>query len=790
MIVESQRGLTVSMAGVPVVRGSWFQYYEPGWSKGYYSSNWSPQEVTRTANGYQMRFKGPDGRAEGDFTFALQGKQITVDFEFRWKGTSPVNVELCAGMLWAPALAAGKLLIDGQAARELKTPASVKDEISARSYGLGKDIRWAGPLGNLGVGGGESWQLFDARNYNQDWARNRELFWLGIEEVQVTPLIPKRLRLTLDLAAKPPTRGMTVPVMRVSTVPVEIGPGEPYSLLPRPKRFEAGEYVVLAKPWLTNRPAQTKILRDELARRWQPFREVKSAIPLVTLERDSKLAAEAFRIETTEKGVTVWAAGEPGWNHAVRLLPRLTKPQSGGLALPSGTLEDEPSIAWRGAHLFVGPRANEFQRRLWDNVLLPMRFNHVVLQCERTAWKAIPGTATAITMPRSALADLFAWYRQNGVEPIPMIQSFGHMEWLFANGKNSDAAFNPNVLYSVDPRKPATTRLLNSIWDEAVELLKPSALHFGLDEINMRGWPDEPGLVTDLWTKQMGFLASISKRHGLPMMLWGDMALDKSEAPDAQNGDSPAHAAARRAAIPKGSFITDWHYKADARPNTFAGVLELWEREGMKPIASGWNRPENILGFAAAAAQTGAGYLQTTWAGYESFEGSLFNNLDQYVAFVRAGEAAWNGGGAALLEAGEVFCELMYGEPKSVGARPGVKLSASKAVNLGSVLTGDEVGEIQLLLTRPERASRIRMEVATGVAGEEGEPVAEIIMGGQRKMLRYGHHVRAASDPRPCLYTRKGWLEFKLDNPQLTRIQFTATSRHLGFRADQILLMK
>lgn len=792
MLVESQRGFTLKIAGIPLVRGSWFQYFEPGWTKGYYSSNWNSQEVQKGPDGYTVRFRGADGRASGTQQYKLVGNRVVIEYEFRWAGEKPVQVELCAGMLWAPAMAAGSLQVDGVRLRNLSVASPPRAELTARTFGVGTKLGWQGPLGSIEVNAQEPLRLFDARGYDQEWAQNRELFWLGTSDLHIEPNVPKRLRVEFALGLA--TRRKAPPVtLTAKTSPTVISPDlRQAAVVPTPKEVDFAGRMVPKQAWITDKPAYTKVLREELALRWESFPEPRSADPLVTLRIDSRLPPEGFALAITDHGVVLAGSDERGWLHGLRLLPRLASPLNGHLSLAKGTLKDWPAIAWRGAHLFVGPRAEEFQQRLWTRVLLPMRLNHVILQCERTDWKSVPGIKSPITMPRESLARLFDWYRSRRVEPIPMIQSFGHMEWLFANGKNRDAAFNPEVLYSVDPRKPATRAILNAVWDEAVDLLKPTAIHFGLDEVNMRGWPENPQLVTDLWTQQLAFLGAIAERHRKPMMLWGDMALDKSEAPDAQNGDSLGHATSRRRAIPKGSTITDWHYRADDRPETFTPVLELWKREGFQVIASGWYRPENIRGLAAAAAKAKAGYLQTTWAGYESFEGSLFANFAQYSAFVRAGQAAWTGSSQEpLFNADEMFRDLMYGRPKLVSAKQALKVEVGAApLELDSLLSGKGASGIEIRLPKAERFRALRLELETYATGDEGEAVGIVATDKASFPLLYGRHVRSSSDRLPVLFADSdGVLEIPLRGI-VSSIKFRPLSNYLGLRIKQITVIR
>lgn len=307
-------------------------------------------------------------------------------------------------------------------------------------------------------------------------------------------------------------------------------------------------------------------------------------------------------------------------------------------------LQGKPATAWRGVHLFVGPTALAFHKKLWTNVLLPLGYNKVVLQCERTEWNCLPNVRGGINMPRKDLANLCDWYRSKGVEPIPLVQSFGHAEWLFQKKANLDLAYNPKIPYAVDPRNPKVKPLFQKLWKEVIQVTKAKTIHFGLDEVDLRGFAKkDPALVTKLWRIQLPMLAKIAKRHKVKMMLWGDEILAPGQAPDATNAPTAEIAAARRAVIPKGAYIADWHYRRDPTPALFATSLALLKKEGFIPIASTWYKPENIRGFVTAAVDARCGVLQTTWAGYESSEANMFKSMNQFSAMVLTADYAWNG---------------------------------------------------------------------------------------------------------------------------------------------------
>ncbi|RYG45456.1 hypothetical protein EON79_12590, partial [bacterium] len=594
--VRSGSGLTVQAGGVPLVRGAWFQYYAPGWTAGYYSSGRETQKVMRVdADTVNLEFASADGRARGTQTYHRDGDRLIVDYRFEWTGDEPARVELGVGQIWAPAFQAGAILAGGAATRPATAQSYPPEGIEARRYGTSaKQFGLSAPAAKIDVATDRPLVLFDARGYDQPWAEGRSLLWLGVQDLVVEKDKPATLRVEWriqpgqPLAAKPISLKLAAQPVPNALTPV---PERPV-LIPKPSKDQLNweKTLPLTGNWAfpVGRFRGFAEFETALKRR---FRIPVTAGPPVDIDGGTAklgLKPGGYRIIVTPTKISVIGQEDEGLRYGLHRLAQLAFVKDGQLHLPTGLLLDQPVREFRGVHLFVGPEANAFQKRLWERVLFPLGFNKVVLQCERTDWESTPGIRTAGTMNRKDLARLFAMYRAMNVEPIPLIQSFGHMEWLFANGKNLDFALNPAVPYTIDPRKPETQALLKKLWAEAAALLKPSRFHFGLDEVAMRGLPENPSLVTQMWETHLPFLGGIARSHQAGMMLWGDQALAPGEGPDASLGDDRDNAARRRKAIPKGAEITDWHYKADPRFSNFTRVLQLWKSEGFRPIASTW----------------------------------------------------------------------------------------------------------------------------------------------------------------------------------------------------------
>ncbi|MCW5943934.1 MAG: hypothetical protein KIS66_17020 [Fimbriimonadaceae bacterium] len=821
--VRSGEGLSLRVDGIPLVRGSGFQYYEPGWTKGYYSSTWGEQRVEDATNGKRLTFRSDDGRAHGTQTFVVLDDGLSVRSEFHWEGETPVNVELTGGLVWAPAVERGTLTIDGKSTRPLGATRYASTGMRAeRHYGSGRDYTFDAPIGTLSARAdvGE-WLAFDGRGYDQDWAQGRALLWLGVSSLPVAKGSP--VVTTIEWHWRPSREraaSETTILSRAQTMKEARRASEPLPILPKPKELVLSPQATLRLGrvvWPPVRGAKKgfdRVLSADfetlLAARWKADRG-KRPVSVDARVTDMKLPAEGYSIEVTPQGVAVTGQDEAGLRHAARMLAKLVRPSKGTLVLPLGRVSDWPSLAWRGVHLFVGPQAFALHRRLFDRALGPLGFNKVVLQCERTDWKATPGIATSITMPRDQLAAEFAWLRDKGVDPIPLIQSFGHMEWLFANGKNRDIAFNPAVPYAVDVTLPRTRTVLEEVWSEAVSVLKPKTVHFGLDEVDMRGYPADPELVTTHWERHLPWLGSLAERLGVRPMLWGDKALAPGEAIDAALGDTREHAARRRAVISRDAVVSDWHYRADQDPEPFRKSLRLWSSIGRFPVASAWYRPENVRGLALAAKRERAGYLQTTWAGYESSEENVLREFRQFAVMVTAADYAWSGREerveALPYDATTVLGKMLYGPEGVAASVPGTSLLAGRVMRFGEYAF--TVGEPVRLVNRLTRDGAVRPAVATlNVPGtlqgsmiallcrvettlDDGEPMVkvEVVHGSgapEITELRYGHHARSESDARGLIFGTRSAGESVVTLPldprrPIRSIRFVSAAPHVGF---------
>lgn len=784
--VEPQGGLYVEARGIPLIRGSSIQFFKPGWTKGYFSSaGGSGQRVVQVdTDTVRLDIDSQDHLVRGSVTYKRYRDHLQVHYDLTWSGQEDAAVEATAAYLWTPAFDKGLLTADDKATRPLDSYAYAGADLESRRFSPdAQKYSFSSPVGAVTVTSTIPLALFDGRGFAQAWAKNNQYFWLGALELPA----PRGRAVTFDVDYQIDVVG---PLASLSAIRAEFK-GTPTSaallpdtahpiLIPKPQsaRLDWDHPLVYtnALAFPVGQFDHLDVFQAAMARRFQLPAPGSKKIPFDAGISKLGFVPGGYRITITDHSLSVLGEEDEGLQDGLQRLAALAFVSNGHICFPTGTVTDQPQTDWRGVHLFVGNKAMLFQSRLWTRVLRPLGFNKVVLQCERTRWDSTPGIETGETMSKADLVKLFGMYRRLGVDPIPLIQSYGHMEWLFANGKNLEIAYNPEKPYSVDPRKAGTQTVLTKLWDEAIATLHPDTIHFGLDEVDMVGMPENPSLETELWAKQLGLLESIAKSHGVQMMLWGDQGLAPGEAPDATLGDSKEEAANRRNAIPRGSLIGDWHYVANSDPKAYRTNLQLWKDAGMRPIASTWYEPANIAGFDVEAGLLNCGTLQTTWCGYESSEEGMLQAFNQFSAMVLAADYSWSGRrdlpGSLEYDPAAVFRKMYFGQPSALSSIPGEDLGLTSSIGvpfevgqvrygipcnlvISSLIQPTDQPRLGIHLDLAAHASRLGFAFNTLVPSpEDGDPVAELAISlsdGKiiRKKLEYGVQIRASSDRRP-----------------------------------------
>lgn len=369
------------------------------------------------------------------------------------------------------------------------------------------------------------------------------------------------------------------------------------------------------------------------------------------------------------------------------------------------------------------------------------------------------------------------------------------MGWFFANGENRGLAMDPQDPFSIDVRSEKAREMIAKLWKEVVVVTGAKTIHFGLDEIDLRGWPRAAPPLTDLWKFYLPFLGRLAKSLHVKFMMWGDQALGPGEAIDACFAKTAPDAAARRKAIPKSALIADWHYKNEDDSQGLLKSLRLWQSGAHSVIASAWYRPKNIVGFAHAARSAGCGFLLTTWAGYVSNEQRMISEFGQFAAMPLA---AASYAGSGQIDGEEIFKQLYWPQrklpPRGISFGSGSLISCRfGAVNLlASALTREAAPNQTLIIERAGFATGTRCVAALKVdeSRVDGKVLGTITIHGDqgsvRFPIRYGIHVRSSEDGRPkALSERSAGVDLvliALPNGKWRSVSLEQSSPYAGLR--------
>ena len=728
-------GLSVAVDGVPTVRKSTLYLVKRGWSGVLLDQSSAPPVVTPWANGTNgtqtatISLDTPDAACVYQLTAAPS--EVTVDLAYRLKRDIPAEIEYGAAYLSAPVLEGAALTGgSGKAQTVSVTPPAAgrtqEQNRLATSFSL---LRFATRRGLFSVafsGDAPRPLLFDARSDDEGWAREFPTFWLGIgsPEQPVTFKDGVRHATFRFRVGEAASGGGIAPALTLAgnatpTRPDTYAPTLPAAplILPRPKEMRMETDARAFRP-----NAQTRlVVRDGATpddRRGASLvqTEIQTRFGFAPAIVEARLAGdfanvvvfgepgnatgkakallaglppahpEGYTVAVSPQTVVV-AGNDPAgtlWG-AQTLIQLLAADTTGPLVRPAA-IHDWPTLSVRGVHLFYGQNALPFQEKLIDRVLTRFKMNALFMQAEQVRWDTDPAVAPSWAGRKADIKTEIAYAHDRGMTLYPLLQSYGHMEWLFNKPANRAFAEDPETPYAVNLTNPDAVQYLEKFNAEADDLFAAPAFHVGMDEVTMRGrfpYQSKGRTFADLYVSGAKHWHDFFAARGKQMWMWADMALFADDVrPTFGTAPSAADAAAVRKGLPKDIVMVDWQYGALDR---FPSLQRLKDAGFTKLVGATWFNPGNIQNFSRALAQIGGlGAIQTTWAGYESSEAVLSTpNRKQFTAMVLAADYFWNGGAGPAPDKlpydwNEVFARQWQDiRPAAQHVRPGYALDLS-----------------------------------------------------------------------------------------------------------------
>ncbi len=381
--------------------------------------------------------------------------------------------------------------------------------------------------------------------------------------------------------------------------------------------------------------------------------------------------AEGYRLESSPGGVTIIGSDERGAFYGVQSLRQLLGEEP---TLRGVQVRDYPDHTLRIAMIYLDSQSEAVNDKLIP-ILAQHKINAVLVMSNYIQWESAPTLHVPQGATKAQARKLVELARLHLIEPIPLLETLGHTEWLFANDQNRDLLQDPTVPkpWVYDPLNERTYQILFPILDELVDIFQPRFIHVGHDEVrNVHPFPaNAAGL-------QLGFgqlfLQDTQKLHNylqtknIRTMIWQDELLSAEVKPLLSQ-------------FPRDLIVTSWNYY----PAADYTDLTTLQQAGFDAVGSSWKEADNIRAYATDGKEKNAfGMLITRWTGYFGNAEVIHGQYDQIYSSLVAANHFWNVD-AEVLEDAAIRFRLLWlglddtrqraGTPIDIGSYGNVDLS-------------------------------------------------------------------------------------------------------------------
>lgn len=370
---------------------------------------------------------------------------------------------------------------------------------------------------------------------------------------------------------------------------------------------------------------------------------------------------EDYTIQIGENAVVCAAPSEAGLCHAAHTLCQLIRANRRGMALPSLTICDWPSLAWRGFQddMTRGPSATLETLQKEVDLGAASKMNLFTYYMEyQFAYQKHPVIGPKDgSLKSEELKTLVQYAAPRHVGILGSQQSFGHSDDILKHPEYAAIRETPGIL---SPAKEETYKFLDDLYSEVLPVLPFPWFNVCCDEVESlkdTTGPSRELVATigpgSLYVQHVRRVHDLLKdKYGKRMMMWGDIILQH---PD------------KLEQIPKDTILLTWAY--DPRPD-FESQIAPFATSGYEflvcPGVDNWNRlvPDfghamvNIRNFVRDGANRKAlGMLNTEWKdGGEMLRGSNWHG------YAWGAECAWNASATEPEDFNRRIGAVLFGE--------------------------------------------------------------------------------------------------------------------------------
>lgn len=299
-------------------------------------------------------------------------------------------------------------------------------------------------------------------------------------------------------------------------------------LIPSPRHIQWGEHDVKISdyqllPW----PGA-----PDLAERYAAFFPARGGARRVLLETVDVLGREGYAITIQPEQIVIRAGAERGFFYAYQTLCQLRD----GDLLSCVTIEDEPALAMRGFQL---PFHSMRQMTAADGERLirtaaKFKLNTILVEYDdRFPFQRHPAISSGNALSLEQVRRLAELARENHIDLIPLMQSFGHLGFVLENAPYDQLreGNRPEYRYrqQICPTHPGSLPLFIELAGEIMAEHQSRFFHIGADEVrNLGECPRCAKAVSGigqegLFIRHITRICEWVKKQGRTPILWDDM---------------------------------------------------------------------------------------------------------------------------------------------------------------------------------------------------------------------------------------------------------------------------
>lgn len=186
-----------------------------------------------------------------------------------------------------------------------------------------------------------------------------------------------------------------------------------------------------------------------------------------------------------------------------------------------------------------------------------MGYNAVLWEVEdKIRWETCPECVHPEAFSKDEFRGILNEARRLNLEPIPLLQTFGHAEYVLMNGGHGDWMEDPEFPACYCVSKPEVRTFLRRMVSEYLELFGNDVRHFHLGGDEAKAFCTCPVCSRrermELYAEHLRFLAEPLLRYNIKPGIWCDMVL----------GDADAF---RKANLPRSFTVWHWDYVYDGK---------------------------------------------------------------------------------------------------------------------------------------------------------------------------------------------------------------------------------